>query len=114
MDLNIPIGTILQWVSYWITFWTVMNFLFPPREIFNDFPSFQKFYNVVLLLIAYYGSLNIRQFTVVLYGKLGVDLDKVPTAQQRGFTQGVDATAKAAKTAVGEAADEVKEDAKGK
>lgn len=112
--MNVPIGTILQYVSYWITFWTIMNFLFPPREIFNDFPAFQKFYNVVLLLIAYYGSLNIRQFTVALYGKLGVELDTPPSAQRRGFTQGVDATAKAAKKAVGEAADEVKDEAKDK
>lgn len=63
----INLKTIVTYMSYWIAFWTVVNFALPPREVFKDFPSFLKWYNVILNLVGYYGSLNIRQFTVKLY-----------------------------------------------
>lgn len=71
-DITLPV--LIHWATYWIAFWTVVNALLPPRETFNDFPGFLKFYNVLLMLVAYYGALNLRQFTVTLYGKLGVPL----------------------------------------
>lgn len=107
---TITLGTILQYASYWIAFWTIVHALLPPRETFDGFPGFQRFYNVLLLIVSFYGALNIRQFSVQLYGKLGVPLDPPPTAKVQGFVQGVDATAKAAKVAVVEAAEAVKTD----
>jgi hypothetical protein len=73
MDM-ITLAVIVKWATYWIAFWTVVNAILPPRETFKDFPGFLKFYNVLLSLVAYYGALNVRNFTVQLYGKLGVPL----------------------------------------
>lgn len=71
---DITLKMIVHWGTYWIAFWTVVNAILPPRETFKDFPGFLKFYNVLLMLVAYYGALNLRNFTVQLYGKLGVPL----------------------------------------
>lgn len=63
----INLQTILQYAAYWIAFWTIVNIALPPREVFKDFPGFLKWYNILLNIVGYYGSLNIRQFTVKLY-----------------------------------------------
>lgn len=92
---TITLGTIVKYVSYWITFWTIVNIALPPRETFADFPGMMKGYNLILKLVAYYGALNVRDFSVQLYGKLGMQLDPIPTpiqkAQTAGFKQGVEA-----------------------
>ena len=64
---SITLPMLMQWSLYWIGFWTIVNFILPPREVFKDYPGFAKFYNVILMLVAFYGALNIRQFTVRLY-----------------------------------------------
>lgn len=75
---GLSLGRVLAYLSYWALFWTAVNALLPPRETFKDFPGFLKFYNVLLLLIAYWGALNVRKLTVDLYGKMGVDLTPPP------------------------------------
>lgn len=97
---TITLGTIVKWASYWITFWTIVNVILPPRETFADFPGFLRFYNVVLKLVAFYGALNVRQFTVQLYGKLGMELEPTPTPMQKAQTKGFELGVDAAKDAV--------------
>lgn len=54
--------------AYWIVFWSVVNALMPPRELFKDAsPKTQARYNMALMIIAYYGALNVRQLTVKMY-----------------------------------------------
>lgn len=61
----INIQQILNYVAYWVLFWTIVNIILPPREIFeNGTPSW---YNTLLKLVAYYGALNLRQVSVKLY-----------------------------------------------
>lgn len=62
-DINLV--DIMRYFSYWVAFWTVVNIGLPPREIFGD--TTPNWYNVTLRLVAYYGSLNLRQFSVKLY-----------------------------------------------
>lgn len=65
---SINLAMIVNWFAYWVAFWTIVNIIMPPRETFKDAsPGFQRFYNTLLVLISYYGSLNVRQFTVRLY-----------------------------------------------
>lgn len=72
MGHGITLREITNWAAYWVLFWTVVNFVLPPREVFKDTsPGFQKGYNTLLMLVAYYGSLNIRQVTVKLYQSVG-------------------------------------------
>lgn len=66
--MTISLHHVTDAVAYWIVFWTLANALMPPREIFKDWsPKFQARYNTILMIIAYYGALNIRQLTVQLY-----------------------------------------------
>lgn len=75
---DLTLMTALQWVAYWCLFWTIINAIMPPREIFNDYPAFQKPYNVLLMLIAYWGALNWRSLSVKIYGQLGVPVEPKP------------------------------------
>lgn len=79
MNLDTPISVVITYVAYWVLFWSVINALLPPREIFNDWPGFQKGYNLILLLVAYWGSMNVRSLTVKVYGQLGVPLASAST-----------------------------------
>lgn len=91
----INVHMVLDYFTYWIAFWTVVNILLPPREIFDKTPSW---YNTLLKLVAYYGALNLRQVSVKLYSAVNqVPLD---TPQQT-----LDKAAAASKDAVSAAKD---------
>ena len=90
---SITLPMLLQWASYWITFWTVVNFVLPPREIFADFPDFLRFYNVLLKLVAFWGALNIRQFTVRLYSAVtNAPTDSIATVETKTTVKPADHT----------------------
>ena len=66
--MTINFHTITDILAYWVFFWSLVNILLPPRETFKDAsPKVQQRYNAILMLVAYYGSLNVRQLTVKLY-----------------------------------------------
>lgn len=65
----LTIHHLTDFVAYWVLFWTVIHFLLPPKEVFaRKDGSIPEWYIRLLLIIQYYGSLNIRQVTMQLYG----------------------------------------------
>lgn len=59
---------ITDFFAYWVLFWSLVNVALPPREIFaNSSAVTQRRYNTLLMLVAYYGSLNLRKVTTGLY-----------------------------------------------
>lgn len=80
MPTTIQIHYITDGIAYWVLFWSIVNMLLPPREIFADSSDATKRrYNTLLMLIAYYGSLNLRQITVKLYSAVDAKPpDKTP------------------------------------
>lgn len=59
---------IIDAAAYWVFFWTVINILLPPREIFSTASDKTKArYEIVLKLVAHYGALNVRQAAMQLY-----------------------------------------------
>ena len=68
MNHSITLHQITDALAYWVFFWSVVNFILPPREFFkNSSLATQQRYNTLLMIVAYYGSLNIRQLTVKAY-----------------------------------------------
>lgn len=73
------ITKIAMWLAFWNLFWTLVNAFLPPREIFKDCtPSFQKKYNTILMLVGFYGAINIRQLTVQMYSAVNQDVPSTP------------------------------------
>jgi hypothetical protein len=69
-----------------------VNILLPPREVFKDCsPATQRRYNTLLMLVAYYGSLNVRQLSVQLYSSVTNNRNPVQTS----LATAADATATA-------------------
>ena len=67
---------------YWMGFWTIVNALMPPREVFKDSsPKTQRRYNTLLMLIAFYGALNVRQLTVGMYDSVKQSAPPIPPHQ---------------------------------
>jgi hypothetical protein len=67
---------------YWMGFWTIVNALMPPRETFrNSSAKTQARYNTILMLIAYYGALNVRQLTVKMYDSVNQGAPSIPPHQ---------------------------------
>lgn len=64
------IGVIAKYIAFWCLFWTIVNNVLPPRETFSDFPSFLRWYNLLLKLVAFWGALNLRSFTVKMYSSV--------------------------------------------
>ncbi len=63
--MTIDMHQLLDGISYWVLFWTIVNFALPPREVLaDDQGRIPRWYNTLLKLVAYYGSLNIRQLTL--------------------------------------------------
>jgi hypothetical protein len=86
----ISIQQILNYFAYWVLFWSVVNILLPPREVFANCSDVTKRrYNTLLMVIAYYGSLNLRQISVKLYSAVG----ETPTdpKEAQGFSKGIEA-----------------------
>lgn len=84
MPETIPLHTVTDWIAYWVLFWSMVNIALPPREMFDDWPGFQKKYNLLLKLVGYYGSINIRQKTVEAYSRtFGIDLETGPGAIEK-------------------------------
>lgn len=76
------IGThaLTDYVAYWVLFWSVVNVLLPPREVFaNSSDITKRRYNTFLMIVAYYGSLNLRKVTTGLYES--VQQKEVATAE---------------------------------
>lgn len=68
MPEAIPIHWIMDFAAYWVLFWTLVNILLPPREIFvNRSESFRAGYETLLKLVAFYGAMNLRGVSVKLY-----------------------------------------------
>lgn len=66
--MTIDLHHITDYVAYWIMFWTMVNIILPPREVFaDDEGRIPRWYNIVLKLVAFYGAMNLRQVTVKLY-----------------------------------------------
>lgn len=79
----IDIQLILNYVAYWVLFWTMVNILLPPREIFDKTPSW---YNTLLKFVAYYGALNLRQVSVKLYDAVNMQPDPVKASLEKAQT----------------------------
>lgn len=59
---------VTDYIAYWVLFWSMVNVALPPREIFaNASDVTKRRYNTLLMLVAYYGSLNLRKVTTGLY-----------------------------------------------
>ena len=68
MTVPATIHPILDIAAYWVLFWTLVNILLPPREIFATASDKTKArYELILKLVAYYGAMNLRQVSVKLY-----------------------------------------------
>ena len=68
MPESIPLHWVTDGLAYWVLFWSLVNIILPPREIFaNSSESAKARYEIVLKLVAYYGALNLRQQSVRLY-----------------------------------------------
>lgn len=66
--MTIDMHHVLDYVAYWVLFWSMVNIVLPPREVFaDDQGRIPRWYNTLLKLVAYYGSLNLRQVSVKLY-----------------------------------------------
>lgn len=66
---TITIVQIINFLGDWVLFWSLVNIILPPREVFADESGKTPgWYNRLLMVIAYYGSLNLRQVSVKLYG----------------------------------------------
>lgn len=104
--MTVDFHNVVDWVSWWVLFWSIVNFILPPRETFKDCsPTTQKRYNTLLMLVAFYGSLNVRQLTVRLYDSVG-ETRTSPTVHSLDNAL-VDAAASTQKTA--EAIDKAQE-----
>ena len=69
----IEIHRVTDAIAYWVLFWSLINIALPPREIFaNSSAVTQRRYNTLLMLVQYYGSLNIRKVTTGLYSAVQV------------------------------------------
>ena len=80
--MTITLHEITDVAAYWVIFWTIVNALMPPREVFgNSSPKTQQRYNTILMIIAYYGALNVRQLTVKMYESVHQD-SPVPAPHQ--------------------------------
>jgi hypothetical protein len=88
--LSISGHSVADYAAYWVLFWSVVNIALPPREVFANCSAVTKRrYNTLLMLIAYYGSLNLRQVSVKLYSAVG----ETPTdpKEAQGFSKGIEA-----------------------
>lgn len=66
--MTIDLHHVIDYISYWIMFWTIVNIFLPPREVFaDDKGNIPRWYNITLKLVAFYGAMNLRQVTVKLY-----------------------------------------------
>lgn len=82
--MQISIHHITDLITYWIVFWTLVNAFMPPREVFKDTsPKFQARYNMILMLIAYYGALNIRGVVVKAYSAVNQPPPTPPPASDK-------------------------------
>lgn len=78
--MTIDLHNITDYVAYWVLFWSIVNVALPPREVFADSSDITKRrYNTLLMLVAYYGSLNLRKVTTGLYE--AVQQKEVATAE---------------------------------
>ena len=97
--MQISLHQITDALAYWVLFWSLVNILLPPREIFkSSSPKAQQRYNTVLMLVAYYGSLNVRQLSVKLYESVNQAGPPPPPPHQLDNAL-VDAAASTQKTA---------------
>lgn len=66
--MQITLHEITDGLAYWVLFWSFVNIILPPREVFSGANGkTPEWYNRLLMIIAYYGSLNLRQVSVKLY-----------------------------------------------
>lgn len=87
--MTINLQAILNYVAYWVLFWTIVNIALPPREIFDKTPAW---YNTLLKIVAYYGALNLRQVSVKLYSAVSQQADPVQASLERAQTATKEAT----------------------
>lgn len=96
--MQINLHHVVDIIAYWVVFWTIANALLPPREIFKEAsPKFQARYNIFLMLVAFYGAINVRQLTVKLYSAVGQAMpDSAPHALDNALVDAAANTQKAA------------------
>lgn len=79
----IDLHQLIDYFTYWIAFWTIVNIILPPREVFADEQGkIPKWYNTTLKLVAYYGAMNLRQVSVKLYSAVSDGKTADPASPQ--------------------------------
>lgn len=92
--MQITLHEVSDYLAYWVLGWSLVNILLPPREVFKDAsPKAQKRYNTLLMLVSYYGSLNVRQLSVRLYDSVSDAKSQVPVSSHKLDNALVDAAA---------------------
>lgn len=57
---------IILHVPHFVFYCSVFSLMLPPIETFKDFPRFQKYYSVFIVIVTRWGSINFRN---TLYSK---------------------------------------------
>ena len=70
----LDVTVFLGWVSNLIAICSVLHLILPSYEIFDDFPTFKKYYKIVVLIIGGI-ALNRRESVVGVYNRM---LGKAP------------------------------------
>jgi len=57
-------GTVIGALGAWVLGWKLVSFVMPPPENFDEWPRFQSRYRLFGKFVKYWGSLDLRAFTV--------------------------------------------------